>query len=142
MQSFQQNHAPLSSKETLPQIASNQKSLEKPLLSPFLAKSLNCSGSGSACYDQKRNMIIVDWQNILQFYNATTFHEVKTRELHDWPLYMSFCDEIDTCIIACASGFLSSYNTSNNELKQLTLKGQKLPLKRNFCHSQECFFLH
>jgi len=119
MQSFPQDNNSISAQEATPQIDSSQTSLGKSLLSPFVARSLTCSDYGSFCYNQRHNLIVDASEQSIEFYDATTLKKIKTQDLEDWVACISYCDQIDTYIIACDSGFFYSYNASKDELKEL-----------------------
>jgi len=106
-----------------------------PSFSPFLANALETQGRlgfrfGSACYNQKYNMIIAYPQNAaIQFYDATTLKPVEGRRFK--PLKengsascMSYYQETDIYLIGCESGAIYTYNASSQKLRKLRSLGQ------------------
>ena len=105
-----------------------QNSLAEPSFSPFLLNTLKVQadsgfGFGSACYNQKQNMMIAYPQGrTIQFYDATTLLPREGREplQLDYPVvHMSYFKETDTYIVGCIDGSIYSYNVSSHELKNL-----------------------
>jgi len=103
-------------------------SSQKPLFSQFLASSLQAQrGSGfayqSAYYNQKNNFILANpIGSVLQLYDATTFLPLKGRDLQEANGLVtdaSYHEEADTYIFGYRSGFICSYNASNNEVRVL-----------------------
>ncbi len=102
----------------------------KPLFSPFLNDDpLRIQEDfslidGSAFYNEKHNMIIVNpWDNTVQFYDATTLLPLKEREpkkVDSIITDFSYDQETDTYLLSCEdANLIYSYNASRNELKKL-----------------------
>ena len=104
-------------------------SAQKPLFSPFLVDPLRIQGNfslgdGSAFYNEKHNMIIVNpCDNTVQFYDATTILPLKEREtkkIGSLIADFSYHKETDTYLLSCEEAkSIYSYNASSNELKKL-----------------------
>jgi len=118
-------------------------SLEKPLVSPFLAHSLGSIDFVFASYCQRHNMVIALCSYcILKFYDAATFLPIEARQSHkldDFVTAMSYNDETDTFVLGCRSESLDAYNAQIDELRLLR-KHEKMIRTITFMNSAFCAF--
>jgi len=127
MQSSHQNQDSLRSR--------SQNLLPRPLLSPFVAKTLEVEGDsgfpfGAAHYNQRHNLIIAcPLDRTIQFYDATSLLPIKGRKalkVDRSVVQMSFHPETDTYLLGCTAGSMYKYNASRNQLKKLKVYGKQV----------------